>query len=59
MKIHGETVQVKAAVSDSLPMGLLLGTDVPVLNDLLEKRLQKYRRENKLKNEEKALVMVT
>ena len=58
MKIHEETVQVKAAVSDSLPMGVLLGTDVPELNDLLEKRLQKYRRENKLKNE-KALVMVT
>ena len=59
MKIHGETIQVKAAVSDSLPMGVLLGTDVPKLNDLLEKKLQKNRGENGLKNEEEALVMVT
>ena len=59
MKIHGETIQVKAAVSDNLPMGALLGTDVPELNDLLEKRLQKNRGENGSKNEEEALVMVT
>ena len=59
MKIHGETIQVKAAVSDSLPMGVLLGTDVPKLNDLLEIRLQKNRGENGFKNEEEALVMVT
>ena len=58
MKIHGETIQVKAAVSDNLLMGVLLGTDVPELNDLLEKRLQKNRGENESKNEE-ALVMVT
>ena len=39
-------------------MGVLLGTDVPELNDLLEKKLQKNRGENGSKNEE-ALVMVT
>ena len=33
-------------MSDNLPMGVLLGTDVPELNDLLEKRLQKNRGEN-------------
>ena len=40
-------------------MGVLLGTDVPELNDLLEKRLQKNRGENGSKNEEEALVIVT
>ena len=35
MKIHGQSIKVKAAVSDNLPMGVLLGTDVPKLNDLL------------------------
>ena len=46
MKIHGQSIKVKAAVSDNLLMGVLLGTDVPKLNDLLEKSLQKNRGEN-------------
>ena len=59
MEIHGETVQVKSVVSDNLPMGVLLGTDVPYLSNPLGKRLQKNREENVSKNEENALVMVT
>ena len=52
MKIHGQSV--KAAVSDNLPMGVLLGTDVPMLNDLLEKSLQKNRGENGSKNKRRS-----
>ena len=37
-------VQVKSVVSDNLPMGVLLGTDVPYLSNPLGKRLQKNRK---------------
>ena len=35
MEVEGAPLQVEAAVSDTLPVAVLLGTDVPELGDLL------------------------
>ena len=39
VELDGRTLDVEAAVSDTLPVSMLLGTDVPELTDLLEKEL--------------------
>ena len=44
LEIHGHSIEVEAAVSDTLPMSVLLGTDVPQLQDLIGQALY---RENK------------
>ena len=39
VEVDGHALDVEAAVSDTLPVSMLLGTDVPELTDLLEKEL--------------------
>ena len=39
LEINGHNIDVEAAVSDSLPMPVLLGTDVPQLQDLIGQAL--------------------
>ena len=47
IEIGGQIIEVEAAISETLPMSMLLGTDVPSLSDFLTKTLQasKERRE--------------
>ena len=41
LEINGHNIDAEAAVSDSLPMPVLLGTDVPQLQDLFGQALSK------------------
>ena len=44
IKIGGQELKVEAAVSDTLPMSVLLGTDVPALTELLGgRRLRNWK----------------
>ena len=38
MEVEGVPIKVEAAISETLPVGVLLGTDIPELGNLLEKR---------------------
>ena len=40
IEIGGQIIEVEAAISETLPMSMLLGTDVPSLSDFLTKTLQ-------------------
>ena len=40
IEIGGQIIEVKSAISETLPMSMLLGTDVPSLPDFLTKTLQ-------------------
>ena len=56
LKIQGKSVFVNAAVSDTFPQSVLVGTDVPGLLEMLQTRSSTEEKEEPL---EKALVVMT
>ena len=56
LEIQGKSVLVNAAVSDTLPQSVLVGTDVPGLLEMLQTRSSTEEKEEPL---EKALVVMT
>ena len=48
LEVEGRPVTVEAAVSDTLPRSVLLGTDVPEMSELLEQRKSGKHRGNAL-----------
>ena len=47
IEIRGQIIEVEAAISETLPMSMLLGTDVPSLPDFLMKTLQASKERRK------------
>ena len=57
--MEGRSLQVEAAVSDGLPVSMLLGTDVPELAELLEGELRDKKLAERSMSVEEAMLVTT
>ena len=59
LEMDGRSLQVEAAVSNGLPVSMLLGTDVPVLAELLEGELRDKKLAERSVSVEEAMLVTT